>query len=276
MRNLYVFLIFLMFIVHKDSVILGAISALSFWSKNLFPILFPTFILVDLVLSTSIIKYISKVFGFVFRKLFKAPQVSAFVFFISLLCGTPTNAKLLKRMYDEGSVNTKDITKILSFSFFFNPFLIVSFAGVKVLLIIWVSNILTGIILRNSYVSQDNEVLVKQIPFSLASSIKVNMDIILNILGTVTFFMCISYVIPFISPTFNVISSSFLELSTALYKNKLYFNSAYFYVFMLSIGGISIFSQIKSIMKDTFIDYKYLIKTRLMQMFIGLIICFIA
>jgi len=275
MRNLYVFIIFLMFIIRKDNVILGAVSALSFWSKNLFPILFPTFILVDLILSTTLPKYVSKVFGRFFKVLFKSPPISAFVFFLSLLCGTTTNAKLLKSMCDEGSIKSQDINKILSFCFFFNPFLIISFAGIKVLLIIWISNILVGIISRNNYKTENNDGILTQIHFSLSRSVGINLDIILNILGSVTVFMCVSYVIPFISPTINVISSSFLELSTAMYKNKLYFNSDYLYIFMFSIGVISIFSQIKSIMKDTSIDYKYLIKTRLLSLIIGLFICFI-
>ena len=45
-----------MFIMRKEELILGASSALSFWSKNLFPILFPTFIIVDfLVISLLLI-----------------------------------------------------------------------------------------------------------------------------------------------------------------------------------------------------------------------------
>ena len=43
MRNLYILIIFFMFIMRKEELILGASSALSFWSKNLFPILFPTY-----------------------------------------------------------------------------------------------------------------------------------------------------------------------------------------------------------------------------------------
>ena len=103
-----------------------------------------------------------------------------------MLSGTPTNVKILKRMYDNGSISSKDITKILSFTFFFNPFLIISFAGIKVLLIIWISNILTGIILRNFYVSEEVKTSSISIPFSLQESTRINMDIMLNILGTIT------------------------------------------------------------------------------------------
>jgi len=275
MRNLYILIIFFIFIMRKEELILGASSALSFWSKNLFPILFPTFIIVDLLLSSTLIKYVSDILGFFFKKVFRTSKSASFVFILSMLSGTPTNVKILKRMYDNGSISSKDITKILSFTFFFNPFLIISFAGIKVLLIIWISNILTGIILRNFYVSEEVKTSSISIPFSLQESTRINMDIMLNILGTITVFMCLSYIIPFISPLFNALSSSFLELSTALYKNKLYFSSEYIYIFMLAIGGVSIFMQIKSILKDTLIDYKFIVLSRIITLIIALLICFL-
>lgn len=275
MRNLYILGILLMFIIHKDACILGATSALSFWSKNLFPILFPTFILVDLIISSRLVKYITRIFGNLFKLIFKTNPLSGFVFFISLLCGTPTNAKILKSFYEQGLVSEDDITKILSFTMFFNPFLIISFAGIKVLLIIWISNIFAGIILRDKYVSTIKKEKDFIVPFSFNSSISNNMNAILNILGTVTIFMCISYSIPFFNPVINTIFSSFLELSTALYRNKMYLNSEYLYLIMLSIGGISIFAQIKSILKDTSVDYKFLIISRIIVMFISLLICWL-
>lgn len=273
MRNIYILIILLMFIVHKDACILGSSEALVFWSKSLFPILFPTFIIVDLILSTNLIKYISNFVGRIFSILFKTSKFSSFIFIISMLCGTPTNAKILKRMYDEEYINTNELNKMLSFSILFNPFLIISFAGVKVLFIIWFSNFITGIILRNKYTSISCDFKYNPIKFNLGDSITSNMNIILNILGTVTVFMTLSYALPFINPIFNVISSSILELSTALYKNKLYLNSEYLYLIMLSFGGLSIFMQIKSILKDTLIDYKFLIKSRIITILLSLIIC---
>ena len=254
MRNLYILIIFFMFIMRKEELILGASSALSFWSKNLFPILFPTFIIVDLLLSSTLIKYVSDILGFFFKKVFRTSKSASFVFILSMLSGTPTNVKILKRMYDNGSISSK---------------------GIKVLLIIWISNILTGIILRNFYVSEEVKTSSISIPFSLQESTRINMDIMLNILGTITVFMCLSYIIPFISPLFNALSSSFLELSTALYKNKLYFSSEYIYIFMLAIGGVSIFMQIKSILKDTLIDYKFIVLSRIITLIIALLICFL-
>lgn len=275
MRNIYILLLLLMFIIRKDACILGASSALVFWSKSLFPILFPTFILVDLLLSSELVKYITNIFGIIFKKIFKTSPLAAFIFFISMLCGTPTNAKILKKLHDEKIITSSDINKILSFTLLFNPFLIISFAGFKALLIIWISNLFTGFILRNSYITSDDNITYLPIKFSISESISTNITTIINILGTVTMFMCLSYALPFINPEFNIFVSSVLELSTALYKNKMYLNSTYLYLFMLSIGGISIFSQIKGILKDAQVDYKFILKSRIITTIISLIICWL-
>lgn len=272
MRNLFIILLLFIFIIRKDLCLLGATTALTFWSKSLFPVLFPTFILVDLLLSTKFIFYITKFFGNIFKNIFKTSPYSAFVFVMSLLSGTPTNAKILKSLHDNGLITATDITKIMSFTFFFNPFLIINFAGLRVLIIIWISNIITGLILRNKYVSDNYNITSKYANFSLSDSICNNMNIIINILGSVTIFMCLSYMLPFLNPLFNTLISSFLELSTALYRNKMYLNSTHLYLVMLSLGGISIFTQIKSILKDTLIDYKFIIKSRFITLIIGLVI----
>ena len=277
MRNFFIFLTFLLFIFRKDKVILGASTALNLWSKNIFPILFPTFIIADLIISSSLIIIITKLFGRVFKKIFKTTEYSAIIFFISLLCGTPTNAKLLKNLYNNGLIREDAITKILSFSYFSNPFFILTFTSFKVLLIFWISNILTGLILRNKYTNDFTDLDIKNNSFNLNNSISNNLTIILNILGTITVFMVISYSIPFFNPFINVILTSFLELSTALYKIKMYLNLDIFYLVALSLSGLSILLQIKSIMKDTFVDYKFIIKSRIITALLCIFIeCFLA
>ncbi|MCH5166422.1 MAG: hypothetical protein J1F35_00885 [Erysipelotrichales bacterium] len=261
--------------LNKDSVVLGATSALNIWSKNVFPVLFPTFIIADLIISSSFITIFTKYFGSILSKIFKTTKYVAFVLIISLLCGTPTNAKILKNLYENNLIREESITKILTFTYFFNPFFILIFTNVRVLIIFWISNLITGILLRNKYIDDYANTENYNISFNLGESIAKNMNIIINILGTITVFMVISYTIPFINPLFNVIVTSILELTTSLYKIKTYFNINYFYLASLSFGGISILIQIKSIMKDTFIDYKLLIKSRIITLIISLAICWL-
>lgn len=258
----------------KGSVVLGATYALNLWSKSIFPILFPTFIVSDLLLSSNIINLITDKLGVVFGKIFKTSKYALYVFLISLLSGTPTNAKNLKILYDEGLISLESITKILSFTYFFNPFFILSFTSLRILLIFWISNLLTGLFLRNYYQERSKKVNYNiKIPFNFSKSIANNMTIIINILGTITIFMVISYAVPFINEYVNVFFTSILELSSGLYKIKMYFDLDFMYLFALSFGGISILMQIKSILKDTFVDYKFIMISRLISFIIALIIC---
>ncbi len=275
MRNFFIFLTFFMFIVRKEQVIIGASTALSVWAKSIFPILFPTFIVADLLQTNQLLFKICYKLGVIFKKLFKTSSYALYIFVISMFCGTPTNAKCLKNLYDKGLIEEKTISKILTFTFFFNPFFVLSFTNIKVLLILWISNILTGIILRNKYSSVYD---VKDIPrakFNLNASITNNLQIVINILGTIAVFMIISYAIPFVNPLVNALATSFLEVSTALFKINMYYNYDYFYLIALSLGGLSIIMQIKSIMKDTFIDYKLIMISRILTLVISLIICFL-
>lgn len=275
MRNILILLIFFIFIFKKDAVILGSTTALTLWSKNVFPILFPTFILADLIVSSSIIIILTKYGGKFFGKLFKTTDYVLFILLISLLCGTPTNAKVLKNLYDKNLINGESITKILSFTYFFNPFFILSFTSVKILIIFWISNIFTGLILRNKYKKNYTNLNTLNNQFNLSKSISNNILTITNILGTITVFMVISYSIPFINPLINIIFTSLLELTTALHKIKLYINADILYLIPLSLGGLSVMNQIKSIMKDTFVDYKFIIKSRIITLIVSLIICYL-
>ncbi len=276
MRNFLIFLIFLIFIFSKGSVVLGASYALNLWSKSVFPILFPTFILSDLLLSSNIINLVTTKIGKLFGKIFKTSKYALYIFLISLLSGTPTNAKNLKVLYDEGIISVESITKILSFTYFFNPFFVLSFTSTKILVIFWISNLITGLLLRNYYQEEDSNISSKvRVKFNFSNSIATNMSIIINILGTITIFMVISYAVPFINEYVNVIFTSFLELSSGLYKIKMYFDLDYLYLIALSFGGISILMQIKSILKDTFVDYKFILLSRVLTGLISLVICYL-
>lgn len=276
MRNFLILLVFLIFIFSKGSVVLGASYALNLWSKSVFPILFPTFILSDLLISSNIINVLTNKLGKLFGKVFKTSKYAIYIFLISLLSGTPTNAKNLKVLYDEGVLSLNSITKILSFTFFFNPFFILSFTSGRILLIFWISNLITGFLLRNYYQEEPSKNTSNiAIKFNFTKSIASNMTTIINILGTITIFMVISYAVPFINEYVNVLFTSFLEISSGLYKIKMYFDWDFMYLIALSFGGISILMQIKSILKDTFVDYKFIIVSRIITCLVGLIICYL-
>lgn len=279
MRKLLIILLFLLFIFNREEIILSGIDAINIWSNTIFPLLFPTFIISDLLISSGIINIITKYLGGLYSKIFKLSPYGMYIFLISLISGTPTNAKNLKLLYDEGYINIDDITYILSTCVFFNPLLIISMVNLKVLIILWVANILTGIIMNRKRKVIKKDIKEIRNDFNLGKSIENNINILLNILGTITIFLMLSSIIKVNNPLFKVIISGLLEVTNGLNKINLFFKGHILYEYLaliiLSFGGLSIFIQIKSILKDTSLNTKYFLISRLLCAYISLNICYI-
>lgn len=279
MRKLLIFILFLLFILNRETVLLSGIEAINIWTNTIFPLLFPTFILSDLLISSGIVNTITKIFGKIYTKLFKLPAYGMYIFLISLISGTPTNAKNLKILRDANYISDLEVTKILSTCVFFNPLLIISVTNLKVLLILWLSNIITGIIMNRKNTTKYIPIKNVDKPFNLGKSIENNVNLLLNILGTITVFLMLSSIITVKIPLIKVLIAGLLEVTNGLNKLNLFFKSSmlfeYLALLILSFGGLSIFIQIKSILKDTSIDIKYFLCSRLLCANISLGIIYI-
>lgn len=281
MRKLLVILLFLLFIFNRQMVLLSGIEAINIWTNTIFPLLFPTFILSDLLIASGLVNTITKFVGKIYSKLFKLTPYGMYIFLISLIAGTPTNAKNLKILRDNNYITDRELTQILSTCIFFNPFLIISMTSIKILLILWISNILAGIIMNrnNDYVKSDTHKNIIT-SFNLGVSVESNINTLLNILGTITVFLMLANVISIDIPFIKVLISGILEVTNGLNKINLFYKSHFLYnylvLFILSFGGLSIFIQIKSILKDTSLNIKYFFISRLITTNIAYAICLIA
>ena len=275
MKKLLTLLLFILFIVNKNAIVLAAADALSIWSKSLFPVLFPTLILSDILLASGLIDKIPKFFYDVYSKIFKTSPYGLFVFIVSVFGATPTNAKILKDLYDSKLIDKNSLTKILSQTIFFNPILILTFSNLKVLIIMWVSNVLTSFILSNALVSESLLKTSYNFDFNLNKSIEKNMKTILNILGTLTVFLSLSNIVPIKNPILKTFISGILEITSGFTRIKLYTVSPINDILMLtftSLASFSIIMQIKSILKETKFDSKYFYTSRILTLFISLLI----
>lgn len=275
MKKLLTLLLFVLFIVNKNAIVLAAADALSIWSKSLFPVLFPTLILSDILLASGLIDKIPKFFYDVYSKIFKTSPYGLFVFIVSVFGATPTNAKILKDLYDSKLIDKNSLTKILSQTIFFNPILILTFSNLKVLIIMWVSNVLTSFILRDALVSESPLKTSYNFDFNLNKSIEKNMKTILNILGTLTVFLSLSNIVPIKNPILKTFISGILEITSGFTRIKLYTVSPINDILMLtftSLASFSIIMQIKSILKETKFDSKYFYTSRILTLFISLLI----
>ena len=275
MKKLLTLLLFILFIVNKNAIVLAAADALSIWSKSLFPVLFPTLILSDILLASGLIDKIPKFLYDVYSKIFKTSPYGLFVFIVSVFGATPTNAKILKDLYDSKLIDKNSLTKILSQTIFFNPILILTFSNLKVLIIMWVSNVLTSFILRDALVSESLLKASYNLDFNLNKSIEKNMKTILNILGTLTVFLSLSNIVPIKNPILKTFISGILEITSGFTRIKLYTVSPINDILMLtftSLASFSIIMQIKSILKETKFDSKYFYTSRILTLFISLLI----
>lgn len=273
MKILILFLIGLFF-YNKDLVSMSILESINIWYKNLFPSIFPVLILCDLIVSFNIFEFLIKCGGNIFQKLFRINKYGLLVFIVSLLCGTPSNMSLAYNLYKKNLLNEDDINKLIPLCLFFNPIFVISFTNIKVYAILFISTIITGLLFRG----KNNNIIEIELnsnnEFDLNKSIEKGIHILLNILGTISIFMLLSNIIIIKKPIVSCILGGFFELTTGLYKTNIFFKgNNYLYLLILSFGGISIFTQIKGILKDIRINYYHIVIQRLVVFIISILIC---
>ena len=277
MKNIFIFTLFILFLINKNTVILNILTTYNMWLTTLLPIIFPTLIITDLLLTTDLPNKINKLPLKLYSKIFKCKQIGLYIFIMSIIGATPTNAKILNNLYKNNSIDINDINKILTSCIFFNPILIIKLCNLKILIIMYISNILTGIILRNSIkISNVNKLPIINIKYDINESISSNISIIFNILGTVLFFSVISTLISTNNLYINILTNGLLEITNGLNLihliDNLYIKDIISMI-LISFSSISIFIQIKSIINN--IDTYYYFKSRIITLIISVILIII-
>ena len=94
------------------------------WFKNIVPNILPMFIITSLIIESNLIFNITNLFGNLFSKIFKTSKYSIFVFILSILSGSPSNAKYINDLYINNLITKEEANKILLFTTNFNSLLI--------------------------------------------------------------------------------------------------------------------------------------------------------
>ena len=297
-------------ILSESQTIMNAVSySFNIWMNNLFPSLFPFFVLSELLINYGLPELIGELFRPIFEKLFKINGNTAFIFIMSLLSGFPSNAKYTRELLLQGKINDKEATKILMFSHFSNPLFIlgtisITFLndkklGIIVMISHYITNIIIGILFRNYNPSniKKSEFSIKKailkmhdkrinnnkpIGSIITNSLTNSINTLLLILGVVTTFLIITTIIDnnfHLNLFSKTILSGFLEMTQGL-KHASLLNTTSTYkavliTMILSFGGLSVHTQIISIISDTKIRYKPFLLARLIHTVIAGIICFL-
>lgn len=268
------------------------ITAVNLFLNRVFVSLFPMFILNDFLINCGLPILFYHVFNPLFKKLFKTSGTCAYVFIMSLISGTPSQAVILKNLVATKLITTEEANHFMMFTYFSNPLFLVMMLSVifpintsiKLIFIHYFSNIIIGLIIRNRAPLNIENITINQIlnKTTLTSSISKAMSTLLMILGTIVFYMLLTYIIINILPVhgiFKVLVSGVLEITNGLHMLVSYTATSkikeILAVAIISFGGLSIHTQIKALIEDTNISYNYFLKGRIMQTIISIILAFI-
>ena len=262
------------------------IDAVNLFFKRVFVSLFPMFILNDILIFLNIPYYFYLIFNQIFLKVFHTSGIGAYIIFMSLISGTPSNAYILKELTSEKKISVEEASHFLSFTYFSNPLFLMTMLNLifpatstfKIIAIHYLSNLIIGIILRKKAPQITANTLKKEAHNGgvLSKSINKSMMTLLIILGTVTFYMLLTYIITSListTPLTKTLISGFLEITNGLNNLKdleiALKIKEIIAVSIISFGGLSIHTQVKSILEDTQMSYHQFLKGRVMQTIIS-------
>ena len=298
--NLFIIIISLFILgellIKKRIVYASVIYALNIWVHNLIPILFPFFIISDILINYNITTYIPKIIKKICKRLFNISDNMLTILLLSMISGFPSNARNTRTLYDKGMINLEEANHILIFSHFANPVFILTTVGVfflhseRVGIIILISHYLSNIILgvlfreKNNYFVDCGNSIIMENNFGnvFVGAIKKAIDTILLICGILVVFMLLSEIILSIINVniYNqMIIKGLFEITIGVETlSRLNINVIYKAVIVsifLSFGGISVHIQVLSQITETKIRYIYFFIGRMYQTIISVILTYI-
>lgn len=293
LKNIFtiILLSIIIYILFKYNSILNTsvIDAVNLWITKVFPSLFIMFIINDIIINTNILNNLTKIINPIFNKIFNTTGNSSEVFLLSIFSGTPSSAFIIKEMFANNKITLESANKLISFTYFSNPLFLYNILNAtfnkyitfKIILIHYLSNLMIGLFFRktnyeNNNCLKDNNNANRNIFLLLPNSIKKSINTLLMILGTITFYMIITNIIINIfniPPIFDILIKGILEITQSLnILNTLKITSTIKEIIALAIisfGGLSIHTQVVSLISDTKISYKNFFIGRILHVLIS-------
>lgn len=284
-------LLFVMFEILTSSESIMETVGFSFgvWKNNIFPSLFPFFVLSEILINYGFIELVGEIFKPFMNKIFKVKGVGAFVFFMSLVSGFPSNAKYVRELYNKKLINEYEGSKLLTFTHFSNPLFILGTisilflnnkeVGFLILICHYLGNIIVGLLFRNYYVSdyESSDFSLKKAIIGMhkkrlnndksfgeiMSNALVNgINTLFLIFGVVTLFLIVTTIIDNninLPNYYQSILNGIIEMTQGLkYISLLDIPlkiKGTLSVMFISFGGFSVHIQLISILSDTKIKY---------------------
>ena len=288
---------FICTLLYRDLVYDTISYSLHIWVHTLLPSMFPFFVVSDILVSYHIINYIPRIFKNVFCSLFKVSESVITIFFLSFLSGFPSNARIIRMMYESGEISKEEGNRALLFTHFSNPMFILSMVGVMflhnekygyiILISHFLGNVIIGIITRwmnYSFHYDYTQKFCESQNFSkvFIRAIRSSIDTCLLILGTVTcFLICSSLLTYYFDFGYygNTIIKGIMEITIGLKKLSLLSIPDIYIVVIatmfLSFGGLSVHLQVLSQIVDIDLSYHLYFVARIFHAIISGGICYL-
>ena len=152
--NILIFIIIVSALLFNSSEVVESIKlSFSICINNLFPTLIPLLLISNIFINYNLMNDLNDIFGTFFNKIFGINKNTTFSIIMSMISGTPSNAKYLKDTYDLNLIDESDINDCLKFCHFTNPIFILNTIGLTFLnskklgLIILISHFLSSFII---------------------------------------------------------------------------------------------------------------------------------
>lgn len=292
------------FMITSSSEIVESVGfSISIWKDNLFPTLFPFFVMSNLLMNYGFVDILGNILSYPMQKYFKLPGCCGFVLAVSMFSGFPSGAKYTTFLVENKKITKDEASKLLTFTHYANPLFILSMIGTvllnnkKIAIIILISHIisglLVGIVLANknnkTNIDKVNLTSIKNFSYSdksfgelLSSSIFDSLNTMFLLLGIVTIFLIVTTIINQIitlPPLVNAIFSGILEMTqgvklvSSLNVDDLV--KAIVIAGIISFGGLSVHTQVLGIISKEKIKYKYFLLARILHSILAMLFVFI-
>lgn len=272
----------ILYLINSNIIVNAIIDYSILFLTKLFPVSLLFFIFSTLLIDYGLIELI--------QYYLKINTSSLYVLLISAISGFPSGAKYTKELLEKNLIDENTANKIIMFSHFPNPLFILGSVYLvlkdkeiclKLLLAIIISNIIIYIFSKDKKPTKNNIKKLK-VPsnFSnvLSNAVTNAFNTLLLIYGTSLFFYLVATIITkYITLNTNsfIILNGFFDLTKGVFSttllNNLTLRAIYILIF-ISFGGLSIHMQVKSIITDTSIKYKYFFIGRIIGTILALII----
>lgn len=281
------FLFIILFLIFSDVYIHETKNSLFYFFNNVFPIIFPFYVLSSMIVSGNLPNIITKKFKNFFPKTFHLPSCSIIALTAGLISGYPLGAKIAVDLKNSGNITKDDAALICSFSNNIGPIFAILVVGKKYLgnplegLKIWfyitISSLVLGYIFCKTSKRYCSNINIS--PFAYTTK-KINIsDAILNGLNTalyvgavIVFFSSLTVfikIIPNVTNFHESIFHAFMELTGGLNKLNLFISNCslkkIILCFLCCWSGFSSHIQVCGIIQTNKISCKYYILMKITQ-----------